>query len=177
MTLIGPVTILFDLKSNADKVSKSNGVTIQSYRIDADGAKCNDGGSVVIGNVIGTESSIICTFDTIKSYNIRGEYTIITRTGEEKTSPMSINPIDITGLVKRTLSKNIQGKDIVTLDANSLKNIGNPRWVYIESGKIVETVAITEELSSTTKYICLRLVTSNCDKLFVLRQSDAQDVT
>lgn len=90
---------------------------------------------------------------------------------------MMINPVDITGLVKRTYSKNIQGKDIVTLDASGLKSIGNPRWKYIESGKIVETASITEEISATTKYVCLVLVTSDCDRLFVLRQSDVQDVT
>ncbi len=175
--LIGPITLLFDLRSNAALISKKNGVNIKDYTIDSDGWVCNDGGSVITGTDALGEKSIICSFDSVKSYKVTGSYTVISRTGEEKKVPMNISPIEIRWLVNITRSKNIQGKDIITLNAENLKKIGNPRWVYLQSNnKVVESSSITESLDPIPKYICLRLLSEGCDHIYVLQDKDKNDV-
>ena len=39
-----------------------------------DGARCNDGNSDVRGSSPTNEQAIVCTFDNIKVYDIRGSY-------------------------------------------------------------------------------------------------------
>ena len=39
-----------------------------------DGARCNDGNSDVRGSSPTNEQAIVCTFDSIKVYDIRGSY-------------------------------------------------------------------------------------------------------
>lgn len=174
--LIGPITLLFDLRSNAAQIMKKNSVSIKGFMIDSDGWVCNDGGSIVSGSNVITEKSIICTFDKIKTYNITGTYTIMNRSGEEQNVAMGIDPIEIRGLISITKSKNIQGKNIITLDAGSLKKIANPQWIYLPSGKIAPSSSITEILTTIPTYVCLRLLTMNCDHLFVLEDTDAGNV-
>ena len=174
--IFGPLTLLFDLRSNAAQVARSMGVTIKGYRIDTDGWICNDGSSVVTGNNVVDEKSIVCNFSKIKPYNINGEYTIITRAGEEQKILMNINPIEIRGLVNIVQSKNIQGKPIISLDAWSLKRLGNPRWVFKPSNKVIENSSITQAISNNPQYVCLRLLSEDCDRMFILEDKDIKDV-
>lgn len=176
--LIWPITLLFDIRSNAALITKRNWVRIKDFSIDSDGGICNDGGPTVNGTDAIGEKSIICTFDLIKSYKVTGSYTVITRTGEEQKIPMNITPIEIRGLVNITRSKNIQGKNIITLNAESLKKIGNPRWVYLQSNnKVVSTASITETLEIIPKYVCLRLLSDGCDHIYILEDREKTDIT
>ncbi len=175
--LIGPITLLFDLRSNAAVIAKKNGIRIKDFSIDSDGWACNDGGAVVTGTDAIGEKSIICTFSLVKAYKVSGSYTVVSRTGEEKKISMNIAPIEIRWLVNITRSKNIQGKDIITLNAESLKKIGNPRWIYLQSNnKEVEASSITESLDTIPKYICLRLLSDWCDHIYILEDKDKNDV-
>ncbi len=175
--LIGPITLLFDLRSNAAVIAKKNGIRIKDFSIDSDGWVCNDGGAVVTGTDAIGEKSIICTFSLVKAYKVSGSYTVVSRTGEEKKISMNIAPIEIRWLVNITRSKNIQGKDIITLNAESLKKIGNPRWIYLQSNnKVVEASSITESLDTIPKYICLRLLSDWCDHIYILEDKDKNDV-
>ena len=174
--IFGPITMLFDLRANATIINRTQWATIKSYRIDTDGWICNDWTSVVTGNNVTDEKSIVCTFDKVKSYNINGEYTIITRTGEEQKLLMNINPLEIRGLVNVVRSKNIQGKPIMSLDAGNLKRLWNPRWVFFPSNKVVDNSSITQAITTNAQYVCLRLLSDSCDRMFILEDKDIKDV-
>lgn len=72
--LIGPITIKYDISENARQIQMKNLIQITSYTIDFDGAICNDGNSIVRGTNPLEEKGIICTFDSVKNYNITGSY-------------------------------------------------------------------------------------------------------
>ncbi len=171
-----PITLMFNLKWNASMIEKTQWVMIKSFRIDTDGGACNDGTSVVMWSNVLDEKSIVCTFDAVKTYNINGEYTVVTRTGEEQKLPMNISPVEIRWLVKITRSKNIQGNHIMSLDAGSLKRLGNPRWIFLQSNKVEEKSSITQTISNIPQYVCLRLLTDNCDREFILEDKDIREV-
>lgn len=176
--IIGPITLLFDIRANAKAASKEYLVDIQSYSIDSDGGVCNDGSSVVTGNNPLEEKSIICTFDKVKTYNIKGIYNAVSQVGErqKQTISMKIDPIEIRGVVSIKKAKNIQWDKIITLDAGSLKKLGTPRWIYTQSDKIVESSSITETLSDIPQSICLRLLSNGCDRTFILIDNDSKKV-
>lgn len=174
--IIWPITLLFDIRANAKAVSREYLVTIDSYSIDSDGGICNDGTSTVMGNNVTEEKSIICTFDKIKTYNIKGIYNVTARNGEKQTISMKISPIEIRGIVAMKRSKNISGENIITLDASELKKMGNPRWLYLQSNKTVESTSITEKLSEIPQYICFKIMSETCDRLFVLEDTDTTSI-
>jgi PKD repeat protein len=173
--MIGPVTLLFDIRSNAAQIMKKNGVTIKDYKIDTDGGICSDGSSMVIGSNVENELSIICRFEKIKKYNISGSYTVVSRTGEEQKLTMNIPSVEIRWVVSITESKNIQWKPIMILNAEWLRNLGNPRWMYLESRKIVENAILSETLSDTPQYVCLMVLTDSCDQIFILEKRAKQN--
>lgn len=175
--VIWPINVLFELRSNAERIRLANNVTIQSYTINTDGGNCNNGSSIITGNNVLTESSIVCQFDTVKTYNITGNYTVMTRDGTTETITMNINPLEVRGLVKVTRWKNIQWGSIMTLDASGIKTLGNPRWMYLPSRKIVDTSSITEAISSTPLYVCLSIINDECDRIFIMMDTDSQKVT
>lgn len=72
--LIGPITLRYDISDNARQIAKRNGIKIESYNIQFDGAKCITGSDTVTGTDMDAE--IICTFDTLKNYQPRGFYTV-----------------------------------------------------------------------------------------------------
>ena len=98
-----------------------------------DGARCNDGNSDVRGANPTNEQAIVCTFDSVKVYDIRGSYKGVDALGNAKEMSMELSPVEIRGLVDIRTQKNTSGQDIVTLDASSLKLLGNPRWVKISN--------------------------------------------
>jgi hypothetical protein len=56
------------------------------------------------------------------------------------------------------------------LNAKSLKNIAIPKWEYFDSHKIIENDSLSEVITDTKKYICLKLV-QDCDRIFVVQRS------
>jgi hypothetical protein len=73
--LIGPITLRYDISTNARTVAKKNLLTITSYEINFDGAKCSNDKTIMNGSDPTTEQGLICTFDQVRTYNIRGSYT------------------------------------------------------------------------------------------------------
>ncbi len=149
--LIGPIRILFDISANATTMGRK-GINIESFRIDFDGARCDDGGSVVTGSNT-SDKSIVCLFDKIKWYNPKWVYISRDRTWKPIETDMIFPPIEVRGLVDMKRQRNKDNKSIVTLDASSLQKVGNPIWQY-ENGSRVKN-SITEVEWDTTKYICL----------------------
>jgi hypothetical protein len=47
--LVGPITLKYDLSTNVKAVSKKNLITIESYEINFDGAKCANDKSIMDG--------------------------------------------------------------------------------------------------------------------------------
>lgn len=176
--IIGPITIMFDIRANAKAISKEYLVDIQSYSIDSDGWVCNDGTSVVIGNNALEEKSIVCSFNQVKTYNVKGIYNTISQIGERQKQaiPMRIDPIEIRGIVSIKQGVNIQGNKIITLDASGLKKLGTPRWIYTQSNIIAEGMSITETLSDIPQYVCFRLFSDVCDRIFVLEDAEQKDI-
>lgn len=174
--MIGPITILFDLRSNAIGIIKNQLFKIDSYSINFDGAKCTNWKSVFNGSDPTSEQSIICTFDEIKPYNIHGTYTGRNNLGENETIDIQIPNIEIRWLVNIKTQKDVKNNNIITLDSSSLKSIGTPTWLYQDTGKEVSETHITETLSSNPKYVCLKLYGSGCDRIFVLEDSNIKDL-
>lgn len=174
--MIGPITVAFDLRSNAIWIIKNQLFAIESYSINFDWARCSNGNSVMQGSDPTREQSIICTFDQVKAYNIKGTYTGKNNLWINETIDIKIPNIEIRWLVSSKEQKDVQNNNIITLDASSLKSIGTPRWVYQESGKEVTETSITETLSSNPKYICLKVYGNGCDRIFVLQNSNIKNL-
>ena len=69
--IIGPITLKYDLSSNVKSISKKSLVTIESYDMDFDGAKCVNEKSTMNGSNPLTEQGLVCTFDQVRTYNVR----------------------------------------------------------------------------------------------------------
>lgn len=93
--LIGPLTLKFDLKADANFVGKM--IDIESYRIDFDGAKCQPSGSSKVEGVNPqNDQSIICLFDQAKVFKPTGIYEGLDRvTHKSKSVSMNFQPIQI----------------------------------------------------------------------------------
>lgn len=90
--LIGPLELKFDLKSDANFVSKV--MDIERYRIDFDGAKCKGNSSLIEG--IPSDQAIICTFDQTKVFRPTGIYEGVDRvTHEPRTIAIQFQAIQI----------------------------------------------------------------------------------
>lgn len=179
MNLIGPVTLRFDIRDNAEQIARKNLFQIESYEINFDGAICNDGKSVITGSDPKNEQSIVCTFDAIKPYNIRWVYQGKNSIGENTEIQINLSPVEIRGLVNIKKQKNAQWERIMTIDASQIRQswLGNPRWIYPESTKEITTSSITETLSPIPQFICLKVYTTNaCDRIFVLEDKDSKKV-
>jgi hypothetical protein len=137
-----------------------------------DGARCTNGRALISGKDPQNEQSIVCTFDTVKPYNITGQYSVRGRDGGVKTIPIVLPSIEISGLVDIKKQENSRGKKIITFDATNLKKLGIPRWIY-QNGKEVNDAIITETVSNITQAICLRVYeNTTCDRIFLLEDTD-----
>lgn len=68
-----------------------------------------------------------------------------------------------------TTNTNKDGQKIITIDASEVKNLGNPRWVYAQgNGKERAESSITETISSTPLFICLKVINAACDRYFLI---------
>lgn len=170
--LIGPIDIFFDIRSNAEAIAKENLYTIESFEINFDGARCTNGRSTITGKDPMNEQSIVCTFDTVKPYNLTGEYKVRGRDGANKAIPIVLPSIEISGIVDIKNQENSRGKKIITLDASTLKKLWTPRWIYQNGKEITESI-ITETVSSVSQAVCLRVYeNTSCDRIFLLENTD-----
>jgi hypothetical protein len=170
--LIGPIEIFFDIRSNATLIEKRNAAKIESYQIDFNGARCNNDKSVITGSNPSNEQSLVCTFDTIKPYNISGIYRIKNSQGVTSEIPITIPSIEIAWLVNIKKQNNNRGETIITLDASSLKKFGSPEWVY-ENNKVVTESSITETANTLAKRIGLKVFSRDrFDRIFVVVDND-----
>ena len=65
--LVGPITLKYDLSTNVKAISKKNLLTIDSYEINFDGARCINGESTINGSNPLTEQGLICTVDQLRT--------------------------------------------------------------------------------------------------------------
>lgn len=172
--MIGPITVLFDLRSNAETLTKDQLFRISSYSINFDGAKCTNGTSLITGNDPSKEQSIICTFDKVKDYNIYGTYTGKDSNWKEWTLDIKIPSIEIRGLVDIKNQKDIRNNPITTLDASALRQLGTPKWLYLDTNKEVNENHITETVTKTPRFVCLKVYSDACDRVFVLEDTNNQ---
>lgn len=155
--IIGPITLRYDIRSNAKSHETNGNLQIDRYEINFDGASCTDGKSIVTGSSPKEEKAIICTFDQVKNYNIRGSYFGTDASGNEKEIPMELETVEVRGLIDIREQKNSSGRDIVTLDASRLSLLGDPRWTYENTGDDVKTPSITIEPSETPVFVSLKV--------------------
>ena len=104
--LIGPITLKYDLSTNATTVAKKNLLTIESYEVNFDGAKCANDTSIITGSDPVSEQGLICTFDQVRTYNIRGTYSGRDRIGTLQSVNIPISTVEIKGLVEITSNTN-----------------------------------------------------------------------
>jgi PKD domain len=175
--LIGPITLKYDLSTNAATVAKKDLLTIESYEINFDGAKCTNDKSIITGSDPVSEQWLICTFDQVRTYNIRGTYSGHDRLGAPQSVNIPISTVEIKGLVEITSNTNKDGKKIITINAAKAKNLGNPRWQYSTLGSREESKSsITELISSTPLMVCLRVIDTACDRYFIIVDSDSSTI-
>ncbi len=174
--IIGPISIFFDIRPNALQVSKNNLLAIDEYNIDFDWANCDEGKSVMTGKDPLNEQSLVCTFDKVKPYNIRGVYRGKNRLGEMKEIPINLPAIEIRGNIDIKDQVNNRWEKIITLDASRIKKLGTPHWIY-ESGKDVTESSITESVSPIAQAICFKIFDkSGCDRIFILEDKSVTPV-
>jgi len=170
--LIGPITLKFDISENASQIAKKNLIDITEYNINFDGAICNDGTANVRGSNPENEKWIICTFDTIKPYNIRWTYTTKDRLWKIWEVAIAITPVEIRWVLDIKEGENKDGKKIITLDAKKLEKLGNPRWMYGTSGKELDQPSISIEPTDTPTVLSLKLFWADIDRIFIIQNKD-----
>ncbi|EKD29456.1 MAG: PKD protein, partial [uncultured bacterium (gcode 4)] len=168
--LIGPMELRFDLKSDANFVSKS--MNIEDYTIDFDGGKCRGTeSSTVEWTNPASDQSIICVFDSAKSFKPSGVYNGIDKlTREKKSVAINFPVINISGVVDIRRPKN-QKENNITYDATKLTSLGNVTWYTEKNGNTpvstnpVYSIALWQE----QQILCLSVfVAGNCDKIFIV---------
>lgn len=170
--LIGPITLKYDLATNAKSVVKKNLISITSYEIDFDGAKCTNGKSIINGTDPWLDDGIICTFDDVRTYNIRWTYIGKDRLDKTVKVAIPIDPVEIKGMVDITKNRNADGRKIITINASWIKNFGNPRWLHSDGKNEDNSASITEKVSNIPSIICFKLFDINCDRYFIINDDD-----
>ncbi|MCK9272854.1 PKD domain-containing protein [Candidatus Gracilibacteria bacterium] len=171
--LIGPITLRFDFKSNADHISKE--LKIESFDIDFDGDNKIDKS----GTNPRDEEAIIFKYDKAGNYKPKGVYRgIDVLTGKEKEINMVLSEINIIGTVDIVFKQQRLGGYISTFDATSLKNIGRIKWYTQTSeneGKPAKESYKFEVISKTgeQELVCLSIINSKksgeiCDRVFIV---------
>lgn len=171
-SLIGPITLKYNLATNSKAVMKKNLISINSYEIDFDGAKCANGKSIVNGSDPALDEWIICTFDEVRSYQIKWTYIGKDRLDKTHKIDIPIDPVEIKGIIDITKNRNADGKKIVTLNASSVKNLGNPRWISSDSWNEETTTSTTQQIWKNPNLICFKLFNISCDRYFIIVDDD-----
>jgi hypothetical protein len=94
-SLIGPISLRYDISTNARTVAKKNLITITSYEINFDGANCANDASIMSGSDPTTEQGLICVFDQVRTYNIRGSYSGKNKLGEAINIDIPLSTVEI----------------------------------------------------------------------------------
>jgi PKD repeat protein len=168
--IIGPITLRYDIRGNAKSHEANGNLKIARYEINFDGAACNDGKSIVTGSNPKEEKAIVCTFDQVRNYNIRGSYFGTDTSGVEKEVTMELDTVEVRGLLDIREQQNNAGREIITLDASRLKLLGDPRWIYENTGNEVKTPSITLEPSETAVFVSLKLFGEGADRIFLIQK-------
>lgn len=166
--IIGPITLKYNLETNAKAIMKKNFLNIDAFEIDFDGAKCINGKSTITGTNPTQDEGIICTFDEVRTYNIKGTYTTRDRLNQIQKIDIPISPIEIKWLVEISENKNSDGKQIQSINASSIKNLGTPRWIHADWWKEDTNSTLTEKITKTPTLVCFKLFNNNCDRYFVI---------
>lgn len=170
--MIWPIQLRYDIRGNA-RSYEANGITVERYEINFDGASCGDGRSIVSGTNPKEEQWIVCDFNQIRNYNIRWSYFATDVNWESKEIPIELDAVEIRGLVDVREQKNSLGRDIITLDASKLTLLGDPRWVYESTGKEEKNPTITLEPSETPTFIFLKVFWESPDRIFLVQKRGA----
>jgi PKD repeat protein len=174
-SLVGPISLRYDISTNARTIAKKNLITITSYEINFDGAKCANDKSIMNGSDPTTEQGLICIFDQVRTYNIRGSYSGKNKLGEAIQIEIPLSTVEIKWLIEINTSTNKDGKKIMTISAAKVKNLWNPRWKYATTGSSEETKSsITETISATPLLVCLKLFWNACDRYFIISDVDTR---
>lgn len=171
--LIGPITLKYNLATNAKSVIKKNLINITSYEIDFDGAKCTNNKSIITGTDPQTDEGIICTFDEVRTYNIKWTYIGKDRLDNTVKVTIPIDPVEIKGIVDISKNRNADGKKIITINASWIKSLGNPRWLHSDWKNEENNATITEKISNIPTIICFKLFDINCDRYFIINDEDS----
>lgn len=125
-----------------------------------------------------TEEAIICTFDQIKDYKPRGEYTVSTYNKEEKIQ-IPFSSVEIKGLLDITEQENKDGEMRKIFDAQRIKSLGTPRWYYLDGSSNTEkqTDIFSETLSDKPLVVGLKVFRENnlikgFDRIFIIQSND-----
>ena len=180
--LIGPVSIKFDIKSNAKYVSKYMDIDSFDVDFDGDGMIHPEIGEIEGGQDPENAENLVFTYDKKKTYSPKGRYTGTDKlTKEKKTMDIEFPKIVISGLVE--IRRN-ETKKTVAFDASDVIRFGNPKWY--ESNNM-NTVASSEKIytskiEANEKYVCLSLEKSGkkndeCDKIFLVSGASSDAIT
>lgn len=173
--LIWPITLRYDISTNAKAIAKKNLLTIESYEINFDGAKCANEKSVITGSDPMTEQWLICTFDRKDVYNLQWTYSGRDRLGELHTIVIPLDTVEIKGLIEISTNINIKWEKLQTINASKIKNLWNPRWLSSTAWSIEKTSSsITEVISNIPLIICFKIfdTKSDCDRFFLIMDTD-----
>lgn len=182
--IIWPITIWFDISTNAKKIEDSRAVEVTGYDIDFDGANCTSGTSKVTGRDP-NDPIIICTFDRIKNYKPLWVYNAIDKLTRSPVSiDMEFPTIQVVWVVAKINTKNIEGKSTYTLDASSLRSLGTPTWILGDGkdpnspflwGTPKSSASITERVEKEQKFFCLTFDTGKTCRIFVIEDALSTD--
>lgn len=173
--LIGPISLRYDISQNAKQMSNIAGGEITAYKIDFNGAKCMNGTSIVSGTNPLEEKGIVCLFDENKVYTPQGNYTILLRTGEEKSVSIPLAAVEIRGLIEISEAENKDGQLIRTFDAKRIKNLGSPRWIRINEDitrEIPDIISLVPTEHPVPLGLKVLSKTSEFDRLFIIHSNN-----
>lgn len=173
--LIWPISIKYDLSTNAQSIAKKKYIDIESFNIDTDGARCNNGKTSINGTRPDRDSGIICTFDEIKTYMVRGTYTGTDRMWKTQTISIPLEAVEIRWLLSIDRDTNRLWQNIITINASSIKNLWEPRWIFSTNPENeVRVPYITETISKSPLTVCLKVMQDKvCDRKFVIQDTDS----
>ena len=161
-SLIGPISLRYDLSSDARYAAKS--MDIRSFSIDCDG----DGVVEHEGSSPNTDRSLICTYNRKGSYTPKGSYKgtdIVTR--DPVSLDIAFAPVKITSVVDINRRDNN-----MVFDATDLASLGKIKWF---TGKDFKTLGSEESkytlrIADAEQYVCLSKNPRNdCDRVFTVK--------
>ena len=175
--IIGPIDVFFDIRRNAELLTKNNLYTIEWFTMNFDEAECSNGTDIIRWENPATEQSTICRFSKIKAYNIVWSYTVRSRDGTVENIPMVLPNIEVRWLINIKNQENSRGQKIITLDATGLKKLWTPKWIFESTKKEVNDTSITEIVTAIPQWLCLKIFDgTGCDRLFLLEVKDSKSV-